>query len=687
MTILIPLALAAVLHICIIEGMENFKVGDPFHGKHPPNGVFDPQGSLLLQSEAKPAEAGKGGKAGKASKVGTTKSWPAADETMGAMYMKDFELRKVGKHLEIWVATDRAFPDPNDIRNVLGLTSVTDSQLKFFADEFDEVIYPALSGTPRKPGALSIPPFMDGTKGSTPGFLGHGDRIVVLADNIRDANFYNASLEEKYTAGFVSPSFLELTGRHVFVVDVFDWLHYLRMYEAVFAHEYCHLLSYYFGLKDDWLEEGIADWAMRRVGYHDTTLDPEDPQFPSHLKFFHGYGNEIFGGPEQSLTEWIDQGNPELLADYGAAYSFLLFLEARFGSNFIPDLHNDPSAYSVSSFQSFLNTRSEVVLFEDLLQDWQVALVTYGELSGRVRTFVSSTFTSEHVAFSTVPRSRINWDTPQAYDSPGAPTNGGDFVLLNGAGALSHGDIVAFKGGSYMLDKWVQELSPTQILFSKADNNLRTAIVREIDLRSGREIKLSIAYDIEEDFDFFIVLLFDVSTKEWVSIPGDQTVDQGMSFNEYLPGLTGASPGFPAPVELVYTAPPQFGGLDQVNIALLYLTDEYIMNPGIALHGMTVNSVPIANANDITTWGTFVDAVNKWSVTIVAYNIGGSDGVFAEKVPLTADGESTLLAGVNFPIDKSIVGMIIGAIDTTGRNTGNVLYNLTVNGNPVGKWI
>lgn len=88
---------------------------------------------------------------------------------------------------------------------------------------------------------------------------------------------------------------------------------------------------------------------------------------------------------------------------------------------------------------------------------------------------------------------------------------------------MSLGDVIEFKGGTYGgLDKWEQG---DNFLFSKADNNLNTAIVREIDVTGGNEIKLSMAYDIEEYWDFFIIQLFDESTKEWISIAGDHTVN------------------------------------------------------------------------------------------------------------------------------------------------------------------
>lgn len=228
---LIVLALLAPLRSVVDATMNDVTVGDPFHGRHPPNGILpanEYQSFLQTASTSKSGKA-KSGKVSKTGKPGTIKSWPALDDTNSTWpyYNKDFELKKVGKYIELWVAVDKAFPDPKDCRNVLGLTAVTDKQLKGFADEFDKVIYPALSGTPSAPGVLSIPPHMNGTEGDSPDYKGDGDRIVVLVDNIRDTNFYDPldADGKTFIAGFVSPYILWLTGRHVFTIDAFDWLH------------------------------------------------------------------------------------------------------------------------------------------------------------------------------------------------------------------------------------------------------------------------------------------------------------------------------------------------------------------------------------------------------------------------------------------------------------------------------
>ncbi len=101
-----------------------------------------------------------------------------------------------------------------------------------------------------------------------------------------------------------------------------------RLYEGTFAHEYQHLLEYYASPDEvNWVNEGLSDWAQTLVGYVDPSLDPEDPEADGHIATWLGFSDDpAFGGPEQSLTRWEDQGAPEILADYGIAYSFQEYL-------------------------------------------------------------------------------------------------------------------------------------------------------------------------------------------------------------------------------------------------------------------------------------------------------------------------------------------------------------------------
>ena len=74
-----------------------------------------------------------------------------------------------------------------------------------------------------------------------------------------------------------------------------------------------------------------------------------DEGFDSHIQCFLGYLGVATPvnpnpdtdptGPENSLTRWSDQGDAEILCDYGAAYSLMEFLSGRYGTSFMSALH------------------------------------------------------------------------------------------------------------------------------------------------------------------------------------------------------------------------------------------------------------------------------------------------------------------------------------------------------------
>ena len=132
-------------------------------------------------------------------KVGDVRIWPANDDING-VYLKEYTLRGVGDHIEVWVANDLAFPagdcrnDPSRRTANYSRVTITDAQVDDFIDEFDTNIYPKESET------FSVPPDRDGHKAQLPTFIpnlpsseynGGGDNIVVLVDNVRDDNYYD----------------------------------------------------------------------------------------------------------------------------------------------------------------------------------------------------------------------------------------------------------------------------------------------------------------------------------------------------------------------------------------------------------------------------------------------------------------------------------------------------------------
>ncbi|MGI8521539.1 MAG: peptidase M6, partial [Actinomycetota bacterium] len=163
--------------------------------------------------------------------VGDDRTWLALDDAQDAIYLKDYRLRGVGDKVEVWVAHDvdkvsrNVKFQPNDCRNG-ERTTITDDQVNYLIDEFDNNMYP------KESQVFSVPPDRNGANAVLPDivdlpadyYAGEGDNIVVLIDNVRDDNFYDYNNTEgnTYIAGFFYSIFNELVDRNVMSIDAFD---------------------------------------------------------------------------------------------------------------------------------------------------------------------------------------------------------------------------------------------------------------------------------------------------------------------------------------------------------------------------------------------------------------------------------------------------------------------------------
>lgn len=86
-----------------------------------------------------------------------------------------------------------------------------------------------------------------------------------------------------------------------------------------------------------------------------------------------GYQDPSFGGPENSLTNWEDQGAPEILCDYGAAYSIMEYLSSHFGNSFMTFLHRD-DRNGLASLDAALARAGASGGSRELLHDWAAAM-------------------------------------------------------------------------------------------------------------------------------------------------------------------------------------------------------------------------------------------------------------------------------------------------------------------------
>ncbi|WP_432520403.1 peptidase M6 [Kineococcus sp. SYSU DK006] len=661
--------------------------------------------------------------------VGARKDWPSlvdggvtpdGEPVESGIDVRGYTLRGLGENIELWVADDLSFPE-GDCRNEVGggeLTRITDEQVAGFVREFDETILPAESR------AFSVAPDRDGSgalldealEGAYPAdyWAGEGRRTVALIDNVRDQNYFDPTNENgrTYIAGFFYSTFNELLDRNVMTIDGFDWLHRTgenppddsqdadyracaeflqrpglgepspRTYEGTFGHEYQHLLQYYADPDEvSWVNEGLSMWAEDLLDFSDPRPAPDTEEADSYIRTFLGFNEQrSYGGPEQSLTQWGEQGAPEILADYGSAYAFMLYVHDHFGGEpFMKALHNEPEG-GLAGLDAVLDDFGHRRSAQDVLHDFVAAMAVDNALDRGAKTRSGK---SAKVLSTASLSAKVNWDSPQSHASPGAPVNGADYVRLRDArGYLSNG-LVTFNGARSYPTTPVEWTVEDGALVSGSGSSFDRGLVRTVAVPAqDPTITLDLDVAAEEGYDFFVVQVFDPAKGGWVSLSSEDTTSEDAGteprISANLPGLTGEVSG-----EQTYDA-SAYAGKD-VQIALRYLTDGGVDEPGVTVRSVAVGGQPLAGATDLSTWQSITQAhpvpVAGWTVQLVGYD---AKRVSVVQLPVvqTRWGWSTAA-----PVAKvlgftpDVAAVIVTADDPTESAPAPAApYNLSVNG-------
>jgi len=573
--------------------------------------------------------------AGPTPPVGTVREWAGLDDTTGDYYSKTYTLRAVGRHIEVWVARDLAFPAGDCRQNSL---EVTDANISALITEFDGNIYP------KETAVFSTPPDRDGTRATMAGdFSGDGGKTVTLVDNVRDANYYKFPAAGTYVAGFFSQYLNELFDRNVMTIDAYDWGHRLgprpaddptdvpctsrparpRMYEATFAHEYQHLLEYYADPKEStWLNEGLADFATSLLGYVDSRAGVPEPGNDTHLMCFQGWGlvrtrynrtPRACGGPQNSLHLWNEGAPSEVLADYGNAFQFVLYLRDRFGVGVVSLLHRDGLRQGLAGVQAALPTG--VGLYQ-VLHDYQLMTLVDGVVDAPGGT-VSGIAASRVTAASL--RSSVNPANKSAYDMPGAAPNGADYVPLP-----TPLRSVSFQGAKLLPPLPTGWTIAGNTLFSGNGNDLDSYAVLPVRIPPGVPVlSLETAYAAERSHDFAYVTISTDGGRTYHTVPGDRTVPGPLG-----PGLNGVSGGV---VSARYHLKPYAG--KPALLGLRYVTDGAGATGGWRIGNVTLAGRTLNNGSTLSGWKSPTEIrptpVHGWHVRLV-----GLRGRHAEVVPL-----------------------------------------------------
>jgi hypothetical protein len=714
--------------------------GDTIIG-HPDDDKLTPLTEGVVSGAEERSTEATESEAAVAAEIGEERTWAALDDFNGFEYLKDYTLRGVGEHIEVWVASDSddvssdlEFPG-DDCRNDERVV-ITDEQIQGLIAEYDGNILPIESQ------AFSVAPDRDGTNAILPEaiglpadyYTGEGDNVVVLVDNVRDTNFYDPSLaggNVTYIAGFFYSVFNEYFDRNVMTIDGYDWVHRTGpnppdepvpgdlcaskparpfTYEGTFAHEYQHLLQYYADAAEtSWVNEGLSMYAEEITGYATADLPITELGFDAYIQCLLGNSeiqtepnpNPREGGPENSLTLWGDQGqDSEILCDYGAAFSFMLYLDGRFGPGFLTALHNDGARQGLASLQGLLDERvDKAPSAQTLLHQWAAMLA----LDEPLETATSTVGIGSTAGYSTPTlHAAINWDNDDAYAEPGAPPNGSDYVRLRAADGsyLSGSDVqtISFDGASLLPTtpvEWTVDPSPPgqegdPALWSGSGENFdRAAIVGVSVPTTDATLTFDTTYDTEVDWDFGFVQVSTDGGATWTSLANELTTDVHNpgavpAVIDNLPGISGTSDGW---VSTSFDL-SAYAGQD-VLLSFRYITDSSVNGDGWWIDDVAIGGEVISDGSSVEGFQSQSEvlptAVAGFTVQIVGYNSAGGGTVarFTLGLDDSFDGGRTRFPKSVTPAQVAsfdVVAAIVMYDEPTESVTQYAPYVLSVNG-------
>ncbi len=513
--------------------------------------------------------------------VGEEKWMVALDYLNNQYYLKRFTLRAVGTYGEVWVANDLSFPE-GDPRNEM--IEITDDQVQYLLNEFDNNMYPKEveffgepdlhTGEQALLEAWGIEEYRDET-----------GKTMILVDNVRDESYYDPTYPS-YVAGFYSPTIEIYTDRNVMTIDAFDWANRTGpdgtrpyLYEGVFAHEFQHLLhDDYDSDEESWINEGMSDYAQYLVGYGHSD---------SHINFFMDH-------LENSLVSWEDQGGREILADYGIAYLFQLYLYDHFGENFIKELFYE-TKNGISGVESALEKQGINLSFKELYRNFITAVLINGKYKGDASTYQ---FNSVDV--------NPNVHTEEAYNTPGAPAWGTDFIKIDPKIKV---DKLLMNGIDFFSTPWKVVEDPAgergPVLWGNSGNLTDNHLITQLDLSNvtvddAPALTFDTYYEIEEYWDYGMVQVSTDGGESWTSLANEHTTDildpNGLpNIQNNLPGLTGHSGGW---VTETFDLSDYAG--QEILLSFRYMTDWAYQEAGWYIDNIHVDAIGFTHDADST---------------------------------------------------------------------------------------
>lgn len=595
--------------------------------------------------------------------VNTVRQWLGLNDFNGTLYRKDYTLRGVGEKIEVWVASDLAFPT-GDCRST-DTTAITDTQIADLISQFDDSIYPSQTS------AFQQPPDRDGSNsglGSDPDgqggdYTGEGDNLVVLIDNIRDEDYYDIASAEDEIQGFFSAQFADLFDRNVVTLDAFDWAHRTganpadepsgdpctdrpaqpRLYESILSQDLQHLTqSGIDPAEAKWVTEGLAAFTPLMSGYFDPTLQPGQRDANRDLVCFAGYGQtptphdaspEACGGPENSLNLWTEGEH----ADRGHALALMIYLRDRFGIDFLSRLNGDAANQGLDSLEAAL--QDEGAEMYEVLHDFRTMLLV-DKAIGESPEGTMTGAAKERVTSASL-RSSINLASPESHSGPGAPPNGADFVRLEDSegGPLGGSELeaLAFSGAELMEPeplRWLSDLDTSgdgqgEVLWSGNGSNFDASAVIAVTVpNADPTLRFEAKYGAEFGYDYGYVMVSTDGGETYSMVAGDKTVTGPLG-----PALNGTTNDFET-----HTFDLSAYAGQSIHLGFRYVSDGGVNEGGLRIDDIRVGATVVSDGTNLDEFKDPTEIrpipVDNWNLRIV-----GIDAAAESATQVEVDGQ------------------------------------------------
>lgn len=520
--------------------------------------------------------------------VGDTTIGVGLDDHNGYYFLTYYTVRAIGEHIEVWVQANTDFP-AGDPRNPV---VITDAEIAYLVDQFDNNIYPKESEFWRTPETR------DGTNAALPydmvSFDGK-DRVIALVGNVRDDNFYDPTFPV-YIAGFFSSTVNYYMDRNVITIDAYDWANRVGpnsspwrdgdpnndrpyLYEGTFAHEYQHLLHNDENPgEESWVNEGLSDWTEWLVGYG----------IPN------GHWDTAQKYAENSLVIWGDQGQgTEILADYGEAFMFMHYLYQKYGEAGMQALFHD-QGFGIAGFNDALATIGANDSFASMYHDFAIARLALANKGDyRLRDIPSPVVLND-----------------QAFNTPGAPPWGSDYVTIANPKKVKS---INFNGVDFIshATAWTSvddpEATNGKVLWSGTGDEVSRFAIFETTPGATSTLTFDTLYDIEEQWDFGFVQVSTDDGATWTTLSNADTrtdiVAEGYpSIKDQLTsggGFTGYSGGW-VPESFDLSA---YAG-QSILVGFRFMTDwgtngnGDLADPNWYIDNVAVDGAPVSDGSD-----------------------------------------------------------------------------------------